>query len=180
MLSVTPTLHLCDTILMCMNVVFSLCVFQRMKSQSYRRQSAPSLVLTKALTRSKTLSRYSSKCMKHTLTHSCPCLVFQPTLIYSCVHSHRWVWICTAVCSELPKLLPKCALLHFEVLHTPCVWGEIRQFKVSQLSGHSDKTLKPHTHTHTHWLTPAQGTTPSEALIDNPPVTRLIRGSGIY
>ncbi|XP_038573611.1 LOW QUALITY PROTEIN: rho GTPase-activating protein 20-like [Micropterus salmoides] len=32
---------------------------RRMKSQSYRRQSAPSLVLTKALTRSKTLSRES-------------------------------------------------------------------------------------------------------------------------
>ncbi|KAL6115365.1 arhgap20 [Pungitius sinensis] len=31
----------------------------RMKSQSYRRQSAPSLVITKALTRSKTLSRES-------------------------------------------------------------------------------------------------------------------------
>lgn len=29
-----------------------------MKSQSYRRQSAPSMVITKALTRSKTLSRY--------------------------------------------------------------------------------------------------------------------------
>ncbi|KAM8873204.1 rho GTPase-activating protein 20-like isoform 2-T2 [Synchiropus picturatus] len=32
---------------------------RRMKSQSYRRQSAPSLVITKALTRSKTLSRES-------------------------------------------------------------------------------------------------------------------------
>ncbi|XP_072305897.1 rho GTPase-activating protein 20-like [Eucyclogobius newberryi] len=32
---------------------------KRMKSQSYRRQSAPSLVITKALTRSKTLSRES-------------------------------------------------------------------------------------------------------------------------
>lgn len=32
---------------------------RRMKSQSYRRQSAPSLVITKALTRSKTLSRDS-------------------------------------------------------------------------------------------------------------------------
>ncbi|CAB1440753.1 unnamed protein product [Pleuronectes platessa] len=30
-----------------------------MKSQSYRRQSAPSLVFTKALTRSKTISRES-------------------------------------------------------------------------------------------------------------------------
>ncbi|MED6280492.1 hypothetical protein CHARACLAT_011472, partial [Characodon lateralis] len=29
---------------------------RRMKFQSYRRQSAPSLVITKALTRSKTLS----------------------------------------------------------------------------------------------------------------------------
>lgn len=35
-----------------------ICFFQRMKCQSYRRQSAPSLVITKALTRSKTLSRY--------------------------------------------------------------------------------------------------------------------------
>ncbi|MEQ2299000.1 hypothetical protein AMECASPLE_011108 [Ameca splendens] len=35
---------------------------RRMKFQSYRRQSAPSLVITKALTRSKTLSRY---CQNH-------------------------------------------------------------------------------------------------------------------
>lgn len=41
----------------CFDIIF-ICFLQRMKYQSYRRQSAPSLVITKALTRSKTLSRY--------------------------------------------------------------------------------------------------------------------------
>lgn len=48
-----------DSILIRMDfIVSSFFPRQRMKSQSYRRQSAPSLVITKALTRSKTLSRY--------------------------------------------------------------------------------------------------------------------------
>lgn len=48
-----------------------LLFFKQMRFQSYRRQSAPSMVISKALTRSKTISRYVEKIVEHKINAEC-------------------------------------------------------------------------------------------------------------